>query len=79
MLRRMMIVALLLGVPSALADGIAVSPSVGVAATQATPMLNAAMQGRTAARLSGSYLYKAMLVSRTTKGPQPAEEGDITF
>ncbi len=79
MLRRMMIVALLLGVPSAFANGIAVSPSVGVAATQATPMLNTAAQGRAAARLSGSFLYKAMLISRTTKGPQPSEEGDITF
>ena len=79
MLRRMMIVALLLGVPTALADGIAVTPSVGVAATQATPMLNAASQARAAARMSGMHLYKATMLARTTKGPRPAEEGDITF
>jgi hypothetical protein len=79
MLRRMMIVALLLGVPSAFADGIAVTPTVGVAATQPNAMLNATASARVAARLSGQYLYKSLLFSKSTKVPQPAEEGDITF
>lgn len=79
MLRRMMIVALLLGVPSALADGIAVTPSVSVGATQATTMLNASVSARVAARLSGQGLYKALLFSKSTKMARPAEEGDLTF
>jgi hypothetical protein len=79
MLRRMMIVALLLGVPTALADGIAVSPSVGVAATKASPMIHGDMASRMAVRMSGQGLYKALLFSKTTKYARPAEEGDITF
>lgn len=79
MFRRMMIVALLLGVPSAFADGIAVTPSVNVAATQANVMLNANVSSRAAVRLSGQQLYKALLFSKSTKVPRPAEEGDITF
>jgi hypothetical protein len=79
MLRRMMIVALLLGVPTAFADGIAVSPSMSVGVTQATPMCNSAMSARVAARLSGQHLYKALLFSKSTKVPRPSEQGDISF
>ncbi len=79
MLRRMMIVALLLGVSTAFADGIAVTPSVSVGATQATPMINANVSARVAARLSGQALYKALLFSKSAKMPRPAEQGDISF
>ncbi len=79
MLRRMMIVALLLGVPSALADGIAVNPSMGVGATQAAPSLNAQLSPRMMAAMSGQGLYKALMFAKSTKYARPAEEGDITF
>jgi hypothetical protein len=79
MLRRMMIVAVMLGASTAFADGIAVTPSVSISAHQSTPMLNAAVSARVAARMSGQHLYKAILFSKTTKVPQPSEEGDIMF
>ena len=79
MLRRMMIVALILGAPTALADGIAVTPSVNISASQASPMLNAAVSARVAARLSGQHLYNALLFTKSAKTPRPSEKGDITF
>ncbi len=79
MLRRMLIVALLLGSTSAFADGIAVTPATGVAVTGANPMVRADMNVQVAARLSGTHLFKALLFSKTTKVPRPSEEGDVMF
>jgi len=79
MLPRMMIVALLLGVSSAFADGIAVNPSSSFGATQAAPMMNANMSARMAVRMSGAGLYKALMFTKSNKYARPAEQGDITF
>ena len=79
MLRRMALVALFLGAPTALADGISVAPTAGAGVTQAAPMMNAQVQLRAAARLSGQALYKALLFSKSAKVPRPSEEGDLMF
>ncbi len=79
MLRRMMIVALLLGVPTAMADGISVSSSASGGAAQTSVMLNTNAVTRANARLSGQQLYKALMFTKSTKVPRPSEEGDITF
>jgi hypothetical protein len=78
MLRRMLFVALILGVPSAFADGIAVMPTAGPGISMAGPMMGPQLNVRIA-RGSGQALYKALLFSKSTKMARPAEQGDITF
>jgi len=75
----MMIVALLLGVSTAFADGLAVNPSANVGATMVTPMNSSNNMARMAARMSGPGLYKAVMFTKSVKYAREAEEGDITF
>ncbi len=79
MLRRMLFVALFLGVPSAFANGIAVSPSAGAAASSAAGLASANLQARMAARAGSNHMFKALLFAKSAKMARPAEEGEITF
>ncbi|MFH1469649.1 MAG: hypothetical protein ABIO70_35010 [Pseudomonadota bacterium] len=78
MLRRMMLVALILGVPSALADGFAVAPTMGAGLAKASPMMSAQF-GPQMSHMGGQMMYKALMFSRSVKYSRPAEKGDITF
>ncbi|MBN1335295.1 MAG: hypothetical protein JXB39_04995 [Deltaproteobacteria bacterium] len=78
MFRRMLFVTLLLGVPSAFADGLGVSPGMGVSSHA-----HASMAGSVShhAVLAGSVkpLFKALLFGRNARYDRPREEGEITF
>ena len=77
MLKRMMVVALFLGAPSALANGIGISPGIGVGAYNVHGAQ--VMHTRAAVRVSGKHLYQMLLFTRNAKMPQPREEGEITI
>lgn len=78
MLRRMLFIALALGVPAAFANGIAVAPTAGPGFAMAGAMVGPQLNVRLG-RVSGQALYKALLFAKSTKYARPAEQGDITF
>ena len=78
MLRRMMLVALVLGVPSAFADGFATAPTMGAGLAKAAPMMSVRF-GPQMSHLSGQMMYKALMFSHSVKYAHEAEKGDITF
>jgi hypothetical protein len=78
MLRRMLVVTLLLGVPAAFADGLGVSPGLGVstyarASTAGLTPHHGLMVGNM------KPLFRALLFGRNAKYDRPREEGEITF
>jgi hypothetical protein len=74
----MMFVALILGVPSAFANGFAATPTMGAGLAKAAPVMSVRF-GPQMAHMSGQMMYKAMLFSRSVKYAHEAEKGDITF
>jgi len=78
MFRRMLFVTLLLGVPTALADGLGVSPGSGVSTyARASASGVAAHHGLMAGNMKP--LFRALLFGRNAKYDRPREEGEITF
>jgi hypothetical protein len=78
MLRRVMLVALILGVPSAFADGFASAPTMGASLAKAAPMMSVRF-GPQMSHMSGQMMYKAMLFSHSTKYSHEREKGEIAF
>ncbi len=78
MLRRMLVVTLLLGVPVALADGLGVSPGLGVSACARTSTAGLTPHH---ALMAGNLkpIFRALLFGRNAKYDRPREEGEITF
>ena len=77
MIRRMLFVALLLGVPTAFADGLGVSPGLGVSAYARTPAAAASQHALVVGNMKP--LFRALLFGRNYKYDRPHEEGEITF